>query len=945
MSMSVPFKEARVAWDVLVAGWRRLAASLPGRSLPWHNGLFALFLVGILAYGLSFAWYLLSSFDLLNIIRDVNLDDAFYYFQIARNMAAGHFSTFDGGITQTNGYHPLWLLLITPFYWFVDAETALFGIKGFEILLIAGAVLLIATAARLAGQPWLLLFALPPLLYGNVVLFSGLEAATALFMLGLLFLAIVLYARAPARWQWLLAAVAFALPWARLEYVAISLTATAALGALAASRRRKPPDAAGIGRMAWRDRLTSTATAPFLAAVAGVLVYFAYNWLVFDGLVPVSGAVKLAWSQNEWSSGAGYSLVRNFQKTLQLPVFGYELRVALETCVYAPLVWWLARGAEHRRDWLLLAFLVGVFGLGVGHIAKFVQTVLTVHPRLGHFSWQYVPAYLLAALIIPVRCCVVMYLIRRTIGSRWARTARLLSLSVVVGGVAAVLAKADFAEPFRFVDRSGDSDVRRFAPAIYMGAQVANRILPEGSVIGSWDAGLVGYFSRFPVVNLDGLANSYDYFHATNGLALTVRGATEAWNRLFGSSGELAPYVRQMGITHYVIRARGAPFNIENTLFDGPPSPNQRRLAITATAPLKEAADTRVWKGLAPHFDQREGGRGEVGLLVIHRLALALARNCRPEEVIVWSWNTPGAKTAFLPGHTSRGPGALCVSEMVLPKAAAVESVRAMAMPARDYLAQLRAKSLPAIRSQYDVYVTDNRLVYTKESCTEATEVRFMLHLYPADAANLTEQYKERGFENRDFGFRHYGVRADGVCLLSVPLPGYAVARIRTGQYTLAGSGFNNLWVEESPAELSVDELLARVDLHNLHMAALPIRDYLAMLKADRTPIVRSNFDVYLVANRLIYVKEQCQPEAVAANFLLHVYPSNTAVLPEGFKNRAFENQDFEFQAYGVRADGVCLANVPLPPYDFERIRTGQYIVVDDGFRDLWAEEWSRFRY
>ncbi len=939
--MSVPFKEAKVAWAALIAGGRRIAAGAAGRSLPWRNRLFALFLVGILAYGLVFAWYLLSRLDLLNLVRDVNLDDAFYYLQIAKNMAAGQFSTFDGGITQTNGYHPLWLLLITPFYWFVDAETALFAIKGFEILLIAGAVLLIVVAARLAGQPWLLLFALPPLLYGNIILFSGLEAAAALFMLGLLFLALGLYARQPVRWQWLLAAVAFALPWARLEYVAISLTATAALGALTA-RRREPTDAASTGGMAWRDRLTLTATAPFLAAVAGVLVYFAYNWLAFGGLVPVSAAVKAAWSQNMWSSGAGYSLLRNFQKMLQISVFGYELRVALEACVYAPLVWWLARGAERRRDWLLLAFLVGVFSLGVGHVAKFVQTVLTVHPRLGHASWQYVPAYLLAALIIPVRCCVAMYLIRRYIGSRWGRTARLLSLSVVVGGVAALLVKADFAEPFRFVDRSSNSDARRFAPAIYMGAQVANRILPENSVIGSWDTGVTGYFSRFPVVNLDGLANSYDYFRATNGLALTARGATGTRNSLFGSSGELAPYVRQTGITHYVnpARARGAPFNIENTLFDGPPDPNQRRLAITATTPLKEAADTRVWEGLAPHFDKREG---KVGLLVIHRLALALARNCRPEEVIVWSWRTPGAKTVFLPGNTSRGPGALCVSEMVLPKAAAVESVRAMAMPARDYLAQLRGKSLPAIRSQYDVYVTDNRLVYTKESCTEAAQARFMLHLYPADAANLKELFKERGFENRDFRFRQYGVLADGVCLLNVPLPGYAVTRIRTGQYKLAGSGFNNLWVEETQTELSLDELLARVDLHNLHMAALPIRDYLAMLKADRTPIIRSNFDVYMVANRLIYVKEQCRPEAVAANFLLHVYPINPEVLPEMFK--IFENRDFEFRKYGVRADGACLANVPLPPYDIERIRTGQYMVVDGGFRNLWAEYWSLSRF
>ena len=43
-----------------------------------------------------------------------------------------------------------------------------------------------------------------------------------------------------------------------------------------------------------------------------------------------------------------------------------------------------------------------------------------------------------------------------------------------------------------------------------------NRLLPEDSVVGSWDAGIIAYFSRFPVVNLDGLVSSYDYSHATN---------------------------------------------------------------------------------------------------------------------------------------------------------------------------------------------------------------------------------------------------------------------------------------------------------------------------------------------------------------------------------------------------------------------------------------------
>src|SRR3972149_3649273 len=42
-------------------------------------------------------------------------DDGFLYFQVARNLAAGHGFTFDG-INPTNGFHPLWLLLIPPIF-------------------------------------------------------------------------------------------------------------------------------------------------------------------------------------------------------------------------------------------------------------------------------------------------------------------------------------------------------------------------------------------------------------------------------------------------------------------------------------------------------------------------------------------------------------------------------------------------------------------------------------------------------------------------------------------------------------------------------------------------------------------------------------------------------------------------------------------------------------
>jgi hypothetical protein len=43
-------------------------------------------------------------------------DDAMYYFTIARNLASGKGISFDG-VDPTNGFHPLWLFVITPIYW------------------------------------------------------------------------------------------------------------------------------------------------------------------------------------------------------------------------------------------------------------------------------------------------------------------------------------------------------------------------------------------------------------------------------------------------------------------------------------------------------------------------------------------------------------------------------------------------------------------------------------------------------------------------------------------------------------------------------------------------------------------------------------------------------------------------------------------------------------
>ena len=760
---------------------------------PLRYALFALFIAGILAYGAAVAGYMLANFDLINLIRDVNTDDAFYYFQIAYHLAEGKFSTFDGGITRTNGYHPLWMFLITPFYWILDKEAALLAIKAFEIMLIAGGVACIAAAARLARLPWLLLFATLPLLYQYQALFIGMEAAAALFMLGLFFLTILLYARNPARWTWPLAAVAFALPWVRLEYIAISLTATVALCVIEWSRRERERP----GGASWRTAIISTppprrTLVPIISAVAGLLIYFAYNGVVFGGIMPVSGATKQVWSQIAFEREGGYSLTQNLRDILQIHVFDYELLVALEICAYLLLVWWVARRSGDRQDWVLLIFLVVVFALAAEHLAKFAQTVLTMSPRYAGHSWYFVPAYLMIALIVPVRCYVAIHFVHRFIRPRWPQAANALSVGIVVTGGIFLFVQADFTALFKHIDGARKTEsTNAFGPPTYAGMLVMNRALPDESIIGSWDSGLIGYFSDFPVVNLDGLVNDYDF--------LREHTEIKGYGGGIHHGNDYAQTLHnEFGITHY---ANTWPVPVNGTvIFVGPirdlyDGGRHRSFQIWPADPMETAVDPVAWfwERMEPHFDYQSEG---IGLVVDGRLAQAFARDCAG-ELIMWSWAERGEEAAAR-GWTNTQTG-LCGSALVLPRNAA-SPARVASMPAINYLAQQIGDSPPAIRSDYDVYFNGDRLIYVKEQCSsEDCCPAFFVHLDPVDLDDLPAHRQQYGFDNLDFPFAGHGEQFGETCFAVRELPQYAIDSIRTGQYTL---GEGRLWEGEfSPAQ------------------------------------------------------------------------------------------------------------------------------------------------
>ena len=663
--------------------------------------LFSLALLGMIIGSFWFASSWLSRLDLIQVLT-WNMDDALYYCQIAKNMAAGKFSTFDGGLSRTNGYHPAWMLVITPVYWVLDPKAALYAIKALEIGLVTGGVALIVVAARWARLPWILMVPVLPLLAQHRSLIVGMEAALTLFSFGLLFAVLCGYARKPDRWKTPLALVAFVLPWIRLESLAISLAATGTLCFFEWRRHPRPASLNFRGFVASFARLD--ATRPLLGAISGIAAYFAYNRIVFGGIVPVSARVKQMWSQEMWKEGEGWSLAESLRQLLSIEPFNDELLAALEVGCYLAVAWWLASRLRNRENWLFLIFLIGAFSLAAGHVAKFALTVFTMHPfHASHSSWHYVPAYLLMALMIPIRCCVAIHLVRWLLPSRSIVAARIMRLAIILLGMSALLllgftntvkmleftntvkmsrGPADSARTMESGPQTSQSKYHqrptyRRPPSMsyeLMMAKIVNLALPEGSVIGSWDAGTMAYFSRFPVINLDGLVNSYQYLESLK----VLDGEAADRHRKFG--GRINRLYRDLGVTHFVNRSR-MEIDPELLLFEDPKIPRvgtQRPFKIWSIDPPMKSSErlnesTHFMERLSPYFDYQRDG---LSVLVEGRMVLAFTADCeekyRQDEETIFSWASTQRRSSsrswLLWRNVPKNSVGVCVAALLLPQ-------------------------------------------------------------------------------------------------------------------------------------------------------------------------------------------------------------------------------------------------------------------------------------
>jgi hypothetical protein len=122
-------------------------------------------------------------------------DDALYYPIIARNLTTGLGSTYDDGITVTNGYHPLWAWVQVAVAWPLRAYPALVYLWWIKALIVATVLAALYVWHRVIKAIWAddvaaltYVLLLGGYWWSIYTLYSGMETPLVVLMIGLLLL-------------------------------------------------------------------------------------------------------------------------------------------------------------------------------------------------------------------------------------------------------------------------------------------------------------------------------------------------------------------------------------------------------------------------------------------------------------------------------------------------------------------------------------------------------------------------------------------------------------------------------------------------------------------------------------------------------------------------------------------------------------------------------------
>lgn len=435
----------------------RSVERLANYSTPNRRGELVILVIALLAAG---ALFNLSP-------EKFPADDGFFYLQVANNIVHGHGSTFHG-ITETNGYHPLWMIVC------VAGSLISLGSKGALIhvvwtiqvaLLIWGLVLYRrfdrsdrSDDDRLPiGESVLLL-----VFVGLGSLYLTEAFLHLVFLMGLLLYARRIEDQNLGKWFGLgVMAGLFVL--SRLDGVFVG--GSILLATVTVKQR-------------WQVR-------PIAALIAGGLVvmipYLAYNEFTMGHIAPISGVIKSSIA----SPGSG-----------KFDFFGRFMGAL--TGLYLLLLLTILR--KRRDRWLMIALAIG----GLLHIAN--SALL----QDGSGQWYWVTQYVISAMLLNDLYRWVPDRVRSMLGRGSLRTTIVLVLLLPTLGLSYLKLQTNFSLNFTLF-KGVPLEVQRTDPSADL-ARRLDGLLAEQSAVMVYDTpGRLAYYASLRIVPSDGLMNDFDY--------------------------------------------------------------------------------------------------------------------------------------------------------------------------------------------------------------------------------------------------------------------------------------------------------------------------------------------------------------------------------------------------------------------------------------------------
>jgi hypothetical protein len=400
------------------------------------------------------------------------VDDGYYYLQIAWHIAHGHGFTFDG-IHLTNGFHPLWQLVLVPFFWFFEEKSIVtYLVSVLQLLLYALSGWLIYRAVyRQTYKESVALFAMAMMLLNIWFFFkgamTGMETAIVLLLLGTALIKLNDSQNEVLRFGIIL----MLLVAARLEMV-VFVVAISFL-------------------MPVYLRQTKTVYAGLFTALYLSACFF-INKIFFDHPFPISGTIKTYRGRErllEFLTGESTRfwdhLSENLTALLTLNKFDIKIGLFLLFLFLIYYIWIYFHATTRMRLFILI--ILGTTMAMVLSYSALYGNVLEI--------WKY---YWLPVLYLNI------FLFSCSLTLLASSLRRVLMLCFV--GLTLVFSWIYFKDMKRTIlFQISHSEHPRHKMVAYI-----NQNLPEHAILGSWDAGYLGYYCQRTLINLDGLVNNYE---------------------------------------------------------------------------------------------------------------------------------------------------------------------------------------------------------------------------------------------------------------------------------------------------------------------------------------------------------------------------------------------------------------------------------------------------